>query len=200
MHAIGRGGLAAVAVEPLARTLGVTKGSFYAHYRNRDELVDAALAEWELHGQDVLVPYAAITDPAERLRRLIAGLVQAVETLVPSVHLALLGELGDRRVLDSLRRVNGARLDLLTRTYREVGMAPDRAADRARIVYAASLGLLHLAQQARALHAADEESRRPAPGEGGGSVDELGRRPEARLAALIDESTAIFLPDAADLH
>ena len=46
VKAIANGGLAAVAVEPLARTLGVTKGSFYAHFRNRDELVTAALAEW----------------------------------------------------------------------------------------------------------------------------------------------------------
>ena len=32
-------GLSAVAVEPLAERLGVTKGSFYAHFANRDELV-----------------------------------------------------------------------------------------------------------------------------------------------------------------
>ena len=34
-------GLSAVAVEPLAERLGVTKGSFYAHFANRDELVAA---------------------------------------------------------------------------------------------------------------------------------------------------------------
>src|SRR5689334_3604059 len=46
---------AAVGVEPLARTLGVTKGSFYAHYRDRDELITAALAEWaRSHGYEGL--------------------------------------------------------------------------------------------------------------------------------------------------
>ena len=55
LKAIAEGGLAAVGVEPLARTLGVTKGSFYAHYRNRDELITAALEEWERsHGDEGL--------------------------------------------------------------------------------------------------------------------------------------------------
>jgi AcrR family transcriptional regulator len=47
LEAIAAKGLGAVAVEPLARTLGVTKGSFYAHFSTRDDLIDAALASWE---------------------------------------------------------------------------------------------------------------------------------------------------------
>ncbi|GAA3536669.1 hypothetical protein GCM10022419_015600 [Nonomuraea rosea] len=42
--------------------------------------------------------------------------------------------------------MNWARLELLTRTYRELGLPPDRAASRAQVAYAAILGLLHLAQ------------------------------------------------------
>jgi CubicO group peptidase (beta-lactamase class C family) len=37
----------AVRVEPLARTLGVTKGSFYWHFTDRRELLEALLVEWE---------------------------------------------------------------------------------------------------------------------------------------------------------
>ncbi|MFE9575612.1 TetR/AcrR family transcriptional regulator [Nocardia sp. NPDC006044] len=147
LKAIAVGGLAAVAVEPLARTLGVTKGSFYAHYRNRDELIEAALAEWvRSHGDGGLATFAAITDPAERLRELLTTVVQAVQPLAPSVHLSLLGDRNDPRVRDAVRQVNSARLELMTRTYRELGLPPERAAHRARIAYAAILGLLHLAQ------------------------------------------------------
>jgi AcrR family transcriptional regulator len=147
LRAIADGGLSAVGVEPLARTLGVTKGSFYAHYRNRDELITAALAEWaRSHGDDGLAGLAAITDPAQRMRELLTTVVQAVQPLAPSVHLSLLGDRNDPRVRDAVRRVDRARLDLLTRTYRELGLAPDRAASRARVAYAAILGLLHLAQ------------------------------------------------------
>jgi AcrR family transcriptional regulator len=147
LTAIADGGLAAVAVEPLARTLGVTKGSFYAHYRNRDELIAAALAEWvRSHGDAGLAEFAAIADPAQRLRELLTTVVQAVQPLAPSVHLSLLGDRTDPRVRDAVGRVNQARLQLLARTYHELGLPPERAASRARVAYAAILGLLHLAR------------------------------------------------------
>jgi AcrR family transcriptional regulator len=147
LQAIAEGGLAAVGVEPLARTLGVTKGSFYAHYRNRDELITAALAEWtRSHGDEGLARLAAMPDPAQRLRELLTTVVQAVQPLAPSVHLSLLGDRNDPRVRDAVRRMHRARLDLLVQTYRELGLPPDRATSRARVVYAAILGLLHLAQ------------------------------------------------------
>jgi AcrR family transcriptional regulator len=168
LKAIADGGLAAVAVEPLARTLGVTKGSFYAHYRNRDDLITAALAEWvRSHGDEALAEFAAIADPERRLRELLTAVVHAVQPLAPSVHLSLLGERNDPRVSDAVRRVNRARLELLARTYRELGLPPDRAASRARVAYAAILGLLHLAQT----------------------------DPDApHSVALADEATAVFLP------
>lgn len=169
LKAIAGGGLAAVAVEPLARTLGVTKGSFYAHYRNRDELITAALTEWtRTHGDEGLAEFAAIADPAQRLRELLAAVVHAVGAPEPpSVHLSLLGDRNDPRVRDAVHRVNQARLELLTRTYRELGLSPDRAVSRARVAYAAILGLLHLAQT----------------------------DPDApHSAVLADEAAAIFLP------
>jgi AcrR family transcriptional regulator len=40
-------GIDAVRVEVLARELGVSKGSFYWHFRDREELLNALLADWE---------------------------------------------------------------------------------------------------------------------------------------------------------
>ncbi|WP_232665465.1 TetR/AcrR family transcriptional regulator [Pseudonocardia sp. TRM90224] len=147
LQAIADGGLPAVAVEPLARTLGVTKGSFYAHYRNRDELVAAALTEWaRSHGDAGLAGLAAIADPAERLRELLDTVVHAVRPLAPSVQLSLLGDRNNPQVKDAVQQVNQARLRLMTSTYIELGLPPDRAESRARVAYAAILGLLQLAQ------------------------------------------------------
>lgn len=147
LKAIAGGGLAAIAVEPLARNLGVTKGSFYAHYGSRDELIVAALAEWvRSHGDAGLAEFAAIADPAQRLRELLTVVVHSVQPLAPSVHLSLLGDRNDPRVADAVRQVNHARLELLARTYQELGLPPDRATSRARVAYAAILGLLHMAQ------------------------------------------------------
>ena len=36
-----------ISVEGLARTLGVTKGSFYWHFRDRGDLLESLLREWE---------------------------------------------------------------------------------------------------------------------------------------------------------
>jgi AcrR family transcriptional regulator len=134
LKAIATGGLVAVAVEPLARTLGVTKGSFYAHHRNRDELIVAALAGWaRSHGDEGLAELAAIADPAQRLRELLTMVVNAVQPTAPSVHLSLLGDRNDPGVRDAFHRVNQARLELLAHTYRELGLPPDRAASRAEV-------------------------------------------------------------------
>jgi AcrR family transcriptional regulator len=45
--ALLRHGVEAVRVEKLARYLHVTKGSFYWHFKNREELLEALLREWE---------------------------------------------------------------------------------------------------------------------------------------------------------
>src|SRR5690606_7033358 len=47
LDVIAEQGVSAVAVEPLARRLGVTKGSFYWHFPSRDALLQAALERWE---------------------------------------------------------------------------------------------------------------------------------------------------------
>ncbi|MGW4536011.1 TetR/AcrR family transcriptional regulator [Nocardia sp. NPDC004340] len=43
LAALANGGLDAVRVEVLAKTLGVTKGGFYGYFADRDALLDA----WE---------------------------------------------------------------------------------------------------------------------------------------------------------
>ena len=44
--ALAEGGIDAVRVEPLAKTLAITKGSFYWHFADRRALIDAMLAAW----------------------------------------------------------------------------------------------------------------------------------------------------------
>ena len=43
---LGEAGVDGVRVEALARTLGVTKGSFYWHFKNRQDLIDALFDRW----------------------------------------------------------------------------------------------------------------------------------------------------------
>jgi AcrR family transcriptional regulator len=149
LDAIARGGLAAVAVEPIAAQLGVTKGSFYSHFSTRDELIAAALESWERsHGATGLEHFAEIEDPGDRLRAVLLAAVTFSQSGAPSVHVSLLGELGDERVRAAVSRVTESRLRLLTRSYRQLGFSPTRASHRARLAYAAYVGLLQMAREA----------------------------------------------------
>src|SRR5215216_2342992 len=65
------GGIDAVAVEPLARQLGVTKGSFYWHFRDRRALLDATLERWQEEStEERISAIRLLADPKERLIRL----------------------------------------------------------------------------------------------------------------------------------
>ena len=149
LGAIAQGGLAGVAVEPIAVTLGVTKGSFYSHFRTRDELIEAALERWErTHGATGLERFAEIEDPGRRLRELLLAAVTFSQSGTPSIHVRLLGELDDERVRAAVSRVTAARAGLLAEAYGELGYPPVRARHRARLAYATYVGLLQSSREA----------------------------------------------------
>ena len=47
LQEVGNGGVAQVRIEVLARALGVTKGSFYWHFKDRDALLGEMLRFWQ---------------------------------------------------------------------------------------------------------------------------------------------------------
>jgi len=145
LQAVEEGGLPAVAVEPLARRLGVTKGSFYHHFADRRALVRATLAEWEARFVRAQVEtFGAIDDPRERLH----GLLRlAYLDLQPTVIVRLLAAADDPDVAAALTRAAEARVGLLQRTFRELGLTPAVARHRAAATYGAYLGLAQLRTQ-----------------------------------------------------
>ena len=71
LDAMADGGLEAVAVEPLAKALGITKGSFYWHFKNRDALIRAALDLWEKRETvDIVARAEQEATPRERIHTL----------------------------------------------------------------------------------------------------------------------------------
>ena len=146
LDAIGARGLRGVAVEPLARKLGVTKGSFYAHFRDRDHLVDAALRRWEqAHIDAFAASMESSEDPAQRLRALLALATSAARK--GTIQGRLLLESDDPRVRRALKRVTEVRLRRLEATFEELGHPRSVAARRATVAYAAYIGLLQLARE-----------------------------------------------------
>jgi AcrR family transcriptional regulator len=132
------GVVAGVAVDRLAGTLGVTRGSFYWHFRDRRELIDAALEQWEREHTTELIPAAeAIHDPVERLRYVFR---EVYERPVEQIEIALASAADDPLVASVVSRVIRTRLDFLRRIFTELGMADEEASDRAWLAYALYTG------------------------------------------------------------
>ncbi|MFI6364628.1 TetR/AcrR family transcriptional regulator [Nocardia sp. NPDC050630] len=136
LDALAEGGLAAVAVEPIAKRLGTTKGSFYWHFKDRAALIDAALVRWEQRStDDVIAEIAVETDPAERLHRLFAQVIDYAAT--GRVELALLASADQPSVAATLRRVADRRIEYVAELLGELGLTAGQA--RTRAVVAVSI-------------------------------------------------------------
>jgi AcrR family transcriptional regulator len=143
---IAEQGVAAVAVEPLARRLGVTKGSFYWHFPSRDALLQAALERWEKVEQEtVFGSLEAVPDPRERLRALFH--LVAHEATSHIIYSELLKALDHPIVQPVIGRVSQRRFDYLTAAFRQAGLGRTEAQHRARLAYAAYVGFLQLSLQ-----------------------------------------------------
>jgi AcrR family transcriptional regulator len=145
LEALERGGLVAVAVEPLARELGVTKGSFYWHFANRQELIAAALARWErVHVDGPLEALAAVEDPRERLRALLGK----ASAKPPSIFIRLLDAADEPLVRAAIASAAEKRVAFMARAFAELGLARARARRQAVLAYSAYVGQAHLARDA----------------------------------------------------
>jgi AcrR family transcriptional regulator len=143
---IAEQGVAAVAVEPLARRLGVTKGSFYWHFPSRDALLQAALERWEAVEQEMVFgKLEAVSDPRERLRALFQLVAHEFKSHI--VYSELLKALDHPTVSPVIGRVSQRRFDWLAASFRQAGLSRTDAQHRARLAYAAYVGFLQLNMQ-----------------------------------------------------
>jgi AcrR family transcriptional regulator len=140
LEALSRGGVDAVAVEPLASRLGATKGSFYWHFKDRESLVQAALDLWEQQQTEAVIGgLSRLGGPADRLRALVdLVLTHPGEEEDPVV--ALSRDVRHPAVAAALERVTRRRIDYIAAQLAELGMPPAEAARRAAVVYAAYVG------------------------------------------------------------
>ncbi|ADB54009.1 TetR/AcrR family transcriptional regulator [Conexibacter woesei] len=142
LAALERGGTTAVSAAAIAKSLGVTRGSFYWHFSSRDELLEAILEQWEHeHSDAVLDALETVPDPRERLRLLF----DAATSKPPSIFVRLLEAQGSEpAVATVLNRSRRRRVAFLTAAYRNAGVAPAAARRRALAAYAAYVGLAQL--------------------------------------------------------
>jgi AcrR family transcriptional regulator len=142
LDALAEGGLAAVAVEPVAARLGVTKGSFYWHFSNRQALIDAALALWETYTEEIIKGLEKIGDPAERMRTLLESALS--DHRDAAIAFRLISAADDPAIAEVARRVTARRLEVMGAALEELGQPVDLAHRRVVAGYGVYLGMAAL--------------------------------------------------------
>ena len=131
-------------IEELARDLGVTKGSFYWHFRDRQHLLRSILDQWTERATVRVTQrsQSESADGVERLARLLsfpANLSQ--DNNGADVELAVRSwARHDEAAAATVARVDGMRLDYLVELLVEIGFEAHEARRRAAIAQAFMLG------------------------------------------------------------
>mgnify|MGYP001054056044 CR=1 FL=1 len=127
----------ALKAEPLARRVGVTKGSFYWHFHDLPDFHDRLLAKWE---ERTLLALAATgtddPDPVQRLEHL--GALNSEDAAEQAIRA---WAQDNPAVAEVVARVDGHRRNMLSVTLDELGLTNP---DFARIVQGAHMGLATL--------------------------------------------------------
>ncbi len=128
-------------VEPLATRLGVTKGSFYWHFRDRAALLDALLEDWETRATQgvITVVDASSEAPSERLAALMRVTTRAPEA-PDAEHAIRAWGAHDPAVRARLTRIDERRESYVEDLLVAAGVARPAAAHRARALYLALIG------------------------------------------------------------
>ncbi|MHB8412843.1 MAG: TetR/AcrR family transcriptional regulator [Candidatus Acidiferrales bacterium] len=127
----------AIRVEKLARKLRISKGSFYWHFRDRDDLLEAILDAWESgHAEWNADESEVHRDPAGRWANLIQLLSRPSQYSLDVAIFSWARE--DEKVGHRVREVEKKRTAQLRQVFREIGFTATLAeewSDAAMLVY-----------------------------------------------------------------
>jgi AcrR family transcriptional regulator len=127
-----RAGERGVSVNALAARLGVTKGSFYWHFKDRPEFLRALLDRWANERTDEVLGLAlgSTSDPRERLRR-----IQALGREIAPIDRAMrLWAQHDADAAEAVRRADQALLGHIATCLERLAFTPDDARLRASLM------------------------------------------------------------------
>ncbi len=123
----------ALRVDTLAEKLGVTKGSFYWHFKGRDDLLLAVVDAWRLTMTSETRALIVDTSgtPWERLERLLRIAISGRKDVPGGPFEVTLRDWArrDTNVAKVVQQVDSERIDFLRQLYREAGLSPADADD-----------------------------------------------------------------------
>jgi AcrR family transcriptional regulator len=143
LAALSEEGHAGLRVETLAKRLHVTKGSFYWHFRDRRDLVDAVLDEWK-DGRISDIRKQTTARPGEEM----AALHHTIEVYSAGrnrkglpIELAVREwARRDARAAAVVEEVDAERLACASRLFEKLSLTPAEAAARSVLLYAYVFG------------------------------------------------------------
>ena len=141
LEVLAAGGIEAVRVEPMAKRLGVTKGSFYWHFADRAALHDSMLDRWRETATRAIIARVERTaaTPREKLRRLIALTTTSGTGARLDIAVRTWANL-DARVADVVAEIDRERMDFIADLLESIGIDRATAAARAQILYLTLIG------------------------------------------------------------
>lgn len=143
MKALAAGGPDAVRVEPLAQTLGVTKGSFYWHFADRPALLEEILDEWERASIDEVIARVegGGGDARVKLRKLFAIASSSDARALLATDLAVRNwSRRDREVADRLRRIDNRRMEYMRSLFGAFTSGEDVVETRCMLAFSLFIG------------------------------------------------------------
>lgn len=141
---LAEGGIDAVRVDPLAKRLGVTRGSFYWHFKDRAALHTAMLKEWRKQSSYQIgsrIESRAST-PDERLRQTLAlpRSGPAAQRAAAIEFAIRLWSLRDKEAAQAVKHIDNVRLQYYAKLYGELGFSAKESRKRAFLFYATLMG------------------------------------------------------------
>jgi AcrR family transcriptional regulator len=156
LRALAAGGPETVRIEPLAQTLGVTKGGFYWHFDDRHALLEEILDTWERMSVDEIIERVETEggDARAKLRRLSTLAASSDEPL--RIDLAVRDwARREQTVADRLRRVDNRRMDYTRSLFGAFCPDEDDVEARCLVFYSLWIGSHFIAADHRGRSRAD---------------------------------------------
>jgi AcrR family transcriptional regulator len=126
-------------ITPLCDLKGVTKGSFYHHFKNRDVFIDTLMEHWyQKMTLDFIRQANTESSPMERLNKL--DQVIAGQNIEAEMHIRA-WSLKEKSIALHLGKIDQQRQDYLAGCYRDLGLDDQAAKDIALMAYANFLGM-----------------------------------------------------------
>jgi AcrR family transcriptional regulator len=141
LQALATGGPEAVRVEALAARLGVSKGGFYWHFKDRPALIEEMLDSWEQRvvGDVIAQIESEPEEPRAKLRHLFEMAASSPDLL--PVELALRDwSRRDEKVATRLRRVDDRRMEYLRSLFGPICADEDDVETRSILAFSLFIG------------------------------------------------------------